>query len=298
MNSIHRILSAFLGTLVILIAFQNCGQPGGLTLSSQGTGSSKISTTSDPGLIVGPIDQPPQPLASQPANMGGLTPPVSSPPVNTDGPAPVTVMPPAAPLQCSTMGIADISLNVLEVKAPGASGASSHLFEIITNDSAVGSAHKIVVRALHSARKIDKIDLELAKTGSLMLAGNQETLLGVSTAGEGHKISLMLDRQDYTVTQGQLYTLSFKVDASKQAVKNTCEAKKCDSDEDDDDDKDDVEEAGASSHLQAKATTDKDDQDDDDKDDDDEHEGKKCVPKADECRLFLHLSEGSLKAGQ
>ncbi len=283
MNSIQRILSAFLGTLVILIAFQNCGQPGGLTLSSQGTESSKVSTMADPGLIVGPIDQPAQPAAT--------------PPINTDGPAPVAALPPATSLQCDKMGLSDISLHVLEVKVPSASGASSHLFEIINNDSAMGSAHKIVVRALHSARKIDKIDLELAKSGSLMLAANQQTMLGVSAAMPGHKIRLMLDRQDYVVTQGQLYTLSFKVDASKQAVKNTCEAKKCDSDEDEDDD-DDVEEAGASSHLQAKATTDKDDQDDDDKDDDDEHEGKKCVPKADECRLFLHLSEGSLKAGQ
>ena len=129
-----------------------------------------------------------------------------------------------------------------------------------------------------------------------MLAGNQQTLLGVSAAIEGHKVRLMLDRQDYTVTQGQLYTLSFKVDASKQAVKNSCEAKKCDSKkDDDDDDKDDVKEASSASHLESKANHEKDDQDDDD---DEEHEGKKCVPKPDECRLFLHLSAGSLKAAQ
>lgn len=270
MNSMQRILSACLGTIVILLAFQNCGQPGSLALKSQGAESTKVSTTADPGLIVGPVNPPAQP-------------PAGSPPVNTDGPAPVAVRPPvqlpATPLRCDTMRVSDISLFVSEVKVPSASGASSHLFEIITNDSAVGSAHKIVVRALHSARKIDKIDLEMAKTGSLMLDGNQQSLLSVSAAVQGHKIRLILDRQDYAVTQGQVYTLSFKVDAAKQALKNTCEAKKCDSDEDDDD------------AMESKAQPDKDDQDD-------EHEGKKCVPKADECRLFLHLSDGSLKAGQ
>ena len=287
MNSIQRILSACFGTIVILLAFQNCGQPGSLALKSQGVDSTKISTTADPGLIVGPVNPPAQP-------------PAGSPPVNTDGPAPVAALPPveppAAPLKCDTMGVSDISLNVSEVKAPSASGASSHLFEIITNDSAVGSAHKIVVRALHSARKIDKFDLEMAKTGSLMLDGNQQSLLSVSAAVQGHKIRLILDRQDYAVTQGQVYTLSFNVDAAKQALKNTCKAKKCDSDEDEDDDKKDAVEANSSDHLQSKARPDKDDQDDED--DEDEHEGKKCVPKPDECRLFLHLSEGSLKAGQ
>ncbi len=267
MNSIQRILAAFLGTIALLLAFQNCGQPGSLTLNSQSTESSKVTGATDPGLIVGPIDPPAQPPAT--------------PPINTDGPPAAAVIPPAAPLQCDTMGVSDISLNVSEVKAPSASGASSHLFEIITNDSAVGSTHKIVVRALHSARKIDKIDLVMAKTGSLLLSENQQSLLGVSAAVQGHKIRLLLDRQDYIVTQGEVYTLTFKVDAAKQAVKNTCEAKKCA-----DDDKDDA--------LQAKASHDKDEQDDED--DEDDH--KKCTPKADECRLFLHLSEGALKAGQ
>ncbi len=196
MNSLKLILGSFVGAMLILIAFQNCGQSGSLALNSQGTESLKVSA--DPGLIVEPIDQPAIP-------------------------APVLNLPPVAPLQCDTVGLSDISLNILEVKAPSASGASSHLFEIIKNDSAVGEVHTILVRALHSARKIDKIDLILSKDGSLMQAEDQLTLLSVSTAIQGHKIRLFLDRQDYTVTKGQLYTLNFRVDALRQVVKNSCD---------------------------------------------------------------------------
>ena len=42
MNSLKRILGTFAGALVILMAFQNCGQPGSLALNSQGTESLKV----------------------------------------------------------------------------------------------------------------------------------------------------------------------------------------------------------------------------------------------------------------
>ena len=311
MKSIQRIMGSLALTFLMLLTFQNCGQPGSLKLSSDGVASSKVTNSGGPGLIVGPIPTPSAEPATQPPASAQETPPASAqetppasaqviPPVSTDGPLPT-------PLQCDLMSVSAVSLNIKEVKAPSASGASSHLFEIVTNDIAQGSLHTIKIRALHTARKIDKIDLELAANGSLMMTGNQSTVLGVSTPAGGHKLRLLLDRQDYSVTKGQIYNLNFKVESSHQVVKNSCEAKKHDDDDEDENDADhdsDVRGLASSPQAKAKMSSQKEEQgehnetDDDDDDDDDDSESKTCVAKADECRLFLNLTNGSLSAAQ
>lgn len=296
MTSIQRILGSLALTILMLLTFQNCGQPGSLALKSDGVSSSKLSDSAGPGLVVGPMT-PTTP--STPSTQG----PVSTPPVaSQDTPAGTKKDPQPTTLQCDSMGVSAVSLKIKEVKAPSASGASSHLFEIVTNDSTQGANHSIKVRALHSARKLDKVDLILEATGSLMMTGNRSAMLKVSAPANGQKLRLALDHQNYSVTEGQIYSLNFKVDSSQQVVKNSCAVKKCDSDDDEDESDDDINEV-PSTHPMAKMSAtngvhSEQTADDDDDDDEQESAGKTCVPKADECRLFLNLSNGSLSAAQ
>lgn len=82
---------------------------------------------------------------------------------------------------------------IKEVKAPSASGASSHLFSHEQSIKLLMGANKILVTAKDDARKLDKIDLVMAEKA------------------EGKKIRIELDREDYVVVQGKTYEFSFSL---------------------------------------------------------------------------------------
>ncbi len=177
-----------IAALVLIFAFQNCGQPGSLTQSS-----AQIAKLSEADI----------PAAGEEVVVDDTA------PVVVDDTAPVVVDDTVPVVVDDGVNMCESDLEgaiIKEVKAPSASGASSHLFSHDQSIALLKGQNKILLTAKHDARKINKLDLVMAEKSA------------------GKKIRLFLDREDYVVVQGKTYELSFTLTAAAMPAAGIVEA--------------------------------------------------------------------------
>ncbi len=176
---LSKIFLMLTGALGLIFAFQNCGQPG--SLSKGGVQIAKLSEADIP------VDDTVVPVVGEEVVVDDTVPVVIDEGVN----------------MCEN----DLEGAIIkEVKAPSASGASSHLFSHDQSIALVKGLNKILLTAKHDARKINKLDLIMAEKSA------------------GKKIRLFLDREDYIVSQGKTYELSFTLTAAATPAAGIVEA--------------------------------------------------------------------------
>ncbi len=172
-----------IGVLGLIFAFQNCGQPGSLSKNEP-----QIAKLSDADI---PVDDTVVPVAGEEVVVDDTAPVVPGEEVVVDDGV--------------NMCESDLDGAIIkEVKAPSASGASSHLFAHDQSIALTKGLNKILLTAKDDARKINKLDLVMAEKSA------------------GKKIRLFLDRADYVVSQGKTYELSFTLTPAGENETNSC----------------------------------------------------------------------------
>ena len=198
MRQVRFLASVMLMTVVILLGFQNCGQPGQLTAAD-----SAVSGSLSSSLEIGPV-------SNQTPNTGA-----PSSPVEVDGVSNINDI--SSEAICRDVQASDVMLNVDQVISDKAS------FQFIDSDHSISIAKAAVTLEASSSGEVSEIRMILNPEGNLLLGSNQAVydLKSPSAQASGFEVRLA---KPTPVIAGQKYNLQLNIDLSQQIVRA---GKKC-----------------------------------------------------------------------
>lgn len=205
MRQISIVISSVLMTGLILLGFQNCGQPGQLaqvssTNPTSVSSSLEVGAPSTGGAPVSPSD-------ASPTSGSSLPPPEST----------VIVNDPVQAAICRDMTASDVMLNVDQVASDGAS------FGLIDADHFISIVKAAVNLKATSSGDVSEIRIILNPLGNLVLGSDNVAydLKTPSAQSSGFKVRLASRSH---VVEGKIYSLTLNIDLSHQIVRA---GKKC-----------------------------------------------------------------------
>ncbi len=195
MKQLSTVIIAVVMTALILLGFQNCGQPGQLSLVSSDN-QSALSNSLEVGA---------------PSTDG-------TPAVNIPKSDPIIVInDPVESAICRDMTASDVMLNVSQISSDGAS------FDLIDSDHFISIAKAAVDLKASSGGDVSEIRIFLNPSGNQVLGSDNVTydLKTPSAQSSGFKVRLASRTH---VVAGKNYSLALNIDLSRQIVRA---GKKC-----------------------------------------------------------------------
>ena len=209
MRQMRIIAISIFMTGLILVGFQNCGQPGQLTTSQSVPGA--VSNSLEIGAPVSDTLPTASPAVVNPVT---IKPPSSElPPADST----ITINDTSHEAICRDLTASDVLLNIDQVQSDGAS------LKLTGPDHAISIAQAAVSLEATSSGKVSEIRLILNPAGNLVLGTNNVTYDLKTPSGQtsGFKVHLALETE---VQAGHKYELELNVDLSQQIVRA---GKKC-----------------------------------------------------------------------